>query len=66
MNESEVMKQIDYITYEVRFDDIGSQTAYHFYPDDVWDEYTYTYSEALEAYPLDEYEWVKIEILEIE
>jgi hypothetical protein len=60
------MKKIDYATYEARFDDIGLCTVYNFYPDGVWDEYTYTYSEALEAYPLDEYEWVENAISEIE
>lgn len=55
------MKQINYVTYEARFSDLGLDTVYIFYPDGVWDEYTYLYSEAVKAYPLDEYEWVKME-----
>lgn len=55
------MKQINYVTYEARFSDLGLDTVYIFYPDGVWDEYKYTYGEAIKAYPLDEYEWVEME-----
>jgi len=55
------MKQINYVTYEARFSDIGLDTVYNFYPNGVCDEYKYTYNEALKAYPLDEYDWVEME-----
>lgn len=55
------MKQINYVTYEARFSDIGLDTVYNFYPNGIWDEYKYTYEEAIQAYPLDEFEWIEME-----
>jgi hypothetical protein len=56
------MTLIKYIGYETRDkSDTGLYKVFCFYPDGVWDEYKRTYSEAVEAYPFDEYAWVEIE-----
>ena len=55
------MTPIKCIEYETRDkSDIGLYKVYCFYPAGVWDEYKRTYTEAVEAYPFDEYEWVEI------
>ena len=53
------MKKVDYFKYEARLDDMGLVAVYEFCLDGVWDENVYAYSEAVEAYPLGEYEWVE-------
>ena len=57
------MKQINYVTYKTTFGDgsEGPTDIFLFYPYGVWDEYKYTYAEAVNAYPLDEYEWVEMQ-----
>jgi len=54
-------KQIHFTSYTANFDDDISCTLFLFYPNGVWDEYKRLYNEAIEKYPPNEYEWIKLE-----
>lgn len=50
-------KEIEFTCYASRFNE-GLTTLFLFYPQGVWDEDKLTLEDALNKYPVEEYEWV--------
>ena len=51
------LRLIKFTCYEYNYSD-GVTTLFLFYPDGVWDEDKLSLSDALNNYPISEYEWV--------
>ena len=55
------MEYVSYLVEEAgRFGKKIKSRTFLFYVDRDWDEEKRTYSEAIEAYPKNKYEWIKI------
>lgn len=52
------IKDISFTCYACTFSE-GRATIYLFYPEGEWDEDKLSLEEALEAYPITEYNWIK-------
>jgi hypothetical protein len=50
-------KDITFTCYKYDWDE-GTGTLFLFWPDGVWDEDKLTIHEALDRYPVSEYEWI--------
>jgi len=53
-------REVGFICYKYQWSE-GVGTMFQFFPDGEWDEDKLTLKEALEYYPIDEYEWVFLE-----
>lgn len=51
---------IQFVTQQHSFPDIGDAEIYFFYPNGVWDDDKLLLSEAIEKYPSDQYNWIEI------
>lgn len=54
-------EKVYFTSYTASFDDGICYTIFLFYHNGIWDEYKRLYDEAVEKYPPNKYQWIRLE-----